>query len=199
MVPLPHAVKDVSLQLLNSILPQTLQLWQDQLGATEPARDSAPAARLSGSGRQAPGGRAGANGRPASSSAGPEALVPAAEVATGLAGLVMLMAGSPTGQLRDVRPVSGCSAPDVSTSAGATTAATNGQLCAMMDSLFRMQLAAEQAAVVRGSDGSSGLYDTEYDRFRESVPIFVSSQDPRQDVGSLIKPILAHSSPGSKP
>jgi hypothetical protein len=69
----------------------------------------------------------------------------------------------------------------------------------MMDSLFRVQLAAEQAALARGSGGSYGLYDTQYDCFRENLPVAVSSRDSRQQVGVLVDPILAHSSPGSKP
>jgi hypothetical protein len=58
MVPLPHAVRDTRLQLLDSILPRVLQLWDSQLSTTQSAAESRPPA-----GRQAQSGRAGLGAR----------------------------------------------------------------------------------------------------------------------------------------
>jgi hypothetical protein len=74
----------------------------------------------------------------------------------------------------------------------------------MIDSLSRMRLAADQAALARGSlppaAGSYALCGECYDYFMASLPALVSyTLDPQLDVGPLVDPILAHSSPGSKP
>jgi hypothetical protein len=61
-----------------------------------------------------------------------------------------------------------------------------------------MRLASEQAALARGSASSYGLYNAR-DHFIVDLPPFVSLRDPRLHVGPLVDPILAHSSPGSKP
>jgi hypothetical protein len=69
----------------------------------------------------------------------------------------------------------------------------------MIDSLIRIRLAAEQVTLAHGRGGSFGLNDAQHDCFRVGLPFHVSSRDPRLDVGSLVDPILAHGSPGSKP
>jgi hypothetical protein len=193
---LPADVHAGQLQLLGQLVPKLMQLWAVAVGIVPEGKPHAAASTdIHGS----TGVGAGSSSNKGMS-CNPAQMVEALKAVGGL--VLNISSGLPGPQASPKPSQTGSSA--------SAAAATAGQLCALLESLCRMEMAVDQhfsamsaagpSSSTRGGSSNMATHALCVRRVSTDLPgVLVVRGESRFALGPLVDPINVHSSPGSKP